>query len=113
MQEANIFVAAVSFVFGVLAWLQMPAVCGFMLSSTKAGAGNYIYSIWLGVLIAIVGLASGLPSLLKRGRGVLLITGAVLSAAFIVGAAAAHEEYDVACHGVFDFFEGSLGTVTE
>jgi hypothetical protein len=111
--EANLFVAAVSFVFGVLAWAQMPAVCGFMLSSTKAGAGNYIYSIWLGVLIAVVGLASGVPSLLRRGRSGLLIAGVLLSAAFVVGAAAAHEAYGVACHDVFDFFEGSLGTVTE
>jgi len=25
----------------------------------------------------------------------------------------AHEEYGLACHAVFDFFEGSLGTITE
>jgi len=46
-------VAAIALVFGVLAWAQMPALCGFMFSSTRAGAENYVYSIWLGGLIAL------------------------------------------------------------
>jgi hypothetical protein len=98
------FVAAVSLVCGVLAWLQMPAVCGFMLSSTLRGAGNYIYSIWLGVLIAIVGLAAGLPSLLRRNRHALLVAGMALGAGFIAFAAVGHRWYDEACHAIYEEF---------
>ena len=98
------FVSAVSFIFGILAWAQMPAVCGFMLSSTLAGAGNYIYSIWLGVLIAAVGLGSGIPLLLRRSRNPLLLIGTALSIAFLAWSALAHEHYAAACQGVFAAF---------
>lgn len=110
MQDAGeTFVAAVSLVFGVLAWAQMPAVCGFMLSSTLAGAENYVYSIWLGVLIAAVGLASGLRSLRRGGRHVLLVTGALLSAGFIACAVLGHGWYDEACHAVYAAFPVPTG----
>ena len=98
------FSAAVSFAFGVLAWLQMPAVCGFMLSSTLHGADNYIYSIWLGVLIAIIGLAAGLPSLLRRSGHWLLVVGMGLSAGFIICAALGYRSYDDACHAIYAEF---------
>jgi hypothetical protein len=98
------FVAAVSFVFGVLAWLQMPAVCGFMLSSTLRGADNYIYSIWLGGLIAVIGLAAGLPSLVRRSGHWLLLCGMGLSAGFIVCAAVDYRGYDEACHAIYAEF---------
>jgi hypothetical protein len=98
------FVAALSLAFGVLAWAQMPAVCGFMLSSTLAGAGNYVYSIWLGVLIAAIGLGSALPGLLRRSRHPLLLAGAAASVAFIAWALLAHEQYGEACHEIFSTF---------
>ena len=98
------FVAAVCFAFGLLAWLQMPAVCGFMLSSTLRGAGNYIYSIWLGGLIAVIGLAAGLPMLLRRSGRRLLIVGIALCAGFIVSAALDYRGYDEACHAIYAEF---------
>ena len=79
-KASDTFVAAVSAVFGVLAWLQMPAVCGFMLSSTLVGADDWVYSLWLGGLIAVVGLGSGLPSIVKGGRNPVLIAAVALSA---------------------------------
>ena len=103
-EPGNAFVAALSLAFGVLAWAQMPAVCGFMLSSTLVGADNYIYSIWLGVLIAAIGLASTLRALLRRGRRSVLVAGAVLSAGFLVYAAIGQRSYDEACHAVFAAF---------
>ena len=98
------FVAAVCLAFGLLAWLQMPAVCGFMLSSTLAGAQNYVYSIWLGVFIAVTGLASGIPSFLRGSRHVLLAVGLVLCASFIVYGALGHAWYDEACHAIYAAF---------
>src|SRR4051812_20553992 len=98
------FVAAISLAFGVLAWAQMPAVCGFMLSSTLVGADNYIYSIWLGVMIAVIGLASTTRALLRPGRSGMLIAGAVLSAGFLVYSALGQRSYDAACHAVFAYF---------
>jgi len=98
------FVAAMSLAFGVLAWAQLPAVCGFMLSSTLVGADNYIYSIWLGMLLAVIGLASTLRALLRRGRRPMLVAGAVLSAGFLVYAAIGQRSYDEACHAIFAAF---------
>ena len=98
------FVAAVSLVFGILAWAQMPAVCGFMLSSTLAGADNYVYSIWLGAMIAVIGLASSLRAVLRRRRGRMLLIGALLSVGFIAFSALAHRAYDDACHVVYAWF---------
>lgn len=105
MREAGeSFVGGVSLAFGALAWLQMPAVCGFMLSSTLAGAGNYIYSIWLGVLIAAIGLAAGLPSLVRGSRHGLIVAGAVLNVGFILCAPLGHLWYGEACQAVYDEF---------
>ena len=98
------FTGAVCLAFGVLAWLQMPAVCGFMLSSTLRGAGNWVYSLWLGVLIAIVGLAAGLSSLVRGNRHALLLAGTVVSAGFIAFAALGHGWYDDACHAIYAEF---------
>ena len=100
----NTFVAAVSLAFGVLAWAQMPAVCGFMLSSTLVGAENYIYSIWLGLMIAAIGLASALRALLRPGRRWMLIAGAVLNVGFLLYAAVGQHSYDEACHAIYDAF---------
>ncbi len=98
------FVGAVSLAFGVLAWAQMPAVCGFMLSSTLVGAENYIYSIWLGVMIAVIGVATSMHALLRRGRRRLLIAGAVLNVGFLLYAAIGQRSYDEACHAVYAAF---------
>jgi|SRR5690348_11204345 hypothetical protein len=98
----NGFVAAVSFVFGLLAWLQLPAVCGFMLSSTLVGPDNYIYSIWLGVLIAGIGLASA-PRGPRRGNPLLAVA-FVLNVAFILCAIFAHAWYAHACRAIYVFF---------
>lgn len=103
-EPGGTFVAAVSLVFGILAWAQMPAVCGFMLSSTLAGAGNYVYSIWLGVMIAVIGLASSLRAVLRRRHGAMLRVGALLSVGFILFSAIAHRAYDDACHVVYGWF---------
>ena len=56
------FSAAVTLVFGLFSWLQFPALCGFMFSSTRAGADNFRYSLILGGFLGIVGLFSGLLS---------------------------------------------------
>lgn len=98
---SGVFVASVSFVFGVLAWAQLPAVCGFMLSSTLAGADNYIYSLWLGLLIAVIGLASTLRSLLRGGRHPLLLIGFAASAGFLLCGALAHGWYGSVCRAVY------------
>ncbi|HYL89626.1 MAG TPA: hypothetical protein VEU32_12785 [Burkholderiales bacterium] len=93
-----------SLVFGVLAWAQMPAVCGFMLSSTLVGAENYIYSIWLGVMIAVIGLASSAHAFLRPRRRRMLVAGAALSAGFLAYAAIGERSYDEACHAVYAAF---------
>ena len=98
------FVAAVSLIFGVLAWLQLPAVCGFMLSSTLAGAGNYSYSLWLGVMIAVIGLASGGRALLRAGKHPLLFVGVLLNAAFLLWAVFGHASYAGACIDTYFYF---------
>jgi hypothetical protein len=103
----NGFVAAVSLVFGVLAWLQLPAVCGFMLSSTLAGAGNYRYSLWLGMMIAVIGLASGGRALIRAGKHPVLLIGVVLNAAFLVCSVFAHAWYDNACIAIYFYFTPS------
>src|SRR5512147_2124911 len=100
-KPAHAFAGAVSVAFGVLAWLQMPAVCGFMLSSTLVGADNYIYSIWLGVLLAAIGFASGLGPLLEGSLQPLVVAGAAASAGFLACAALAHEPYASACRAVY------------
>lgn len=100
-KASDTFVAAVSAVFGVLAWLQMPAVCGFMLSSTLVGADDWIYSLWLGGLIAVVGLGSGLPSIVKGGRNPVLIAAVALSAGFLLCALLARGWYGAECRAVF------------
>jgi hypothetical protein len=103
-EPGNTFVAAVSLAFGILAWTQMPAVCGFMLSSTLVGAENYTYSIWLGVLIAVIGLASSARALFRPGRSPMLVVGALLSAGFLVVAAIGQHPYYEACRAIYDAF---------
>lgn len=100
----NGFVAAVSIVFGVLAWAQLPAVCGFMLSSTLAGAENYVYSLWLGTLIAAIGVVAATRSMLQAPRHPLLVAGFALNAAFILCAVFAHARYGDACRAIYSFF---------
>ena len=78
------FSAAVTLIFGLFSWLQFPALCGFMFSSTRAGADNYRYSLYLGGMLAVVGLLSGLHALIRGPRGAMLIAGAVLNISFIV-----------------------------
>lgn len=98
------FVAAVALVFGLLAWLQLPAVCGFMLSSTLAGAGNYVYSLWLGVMLALIGIAAASGSLVRGARHPLLVAGFAASLAFLLCAAFAHRGYGSACGAIYTFF---------
>ena len=98
------FVAVVALVFGVLAWAQMPALCGFMFSSTLAGAGNFIYSVWLGALIALIGLATAAGPLLRGRRDPLLLIGPALGIAFLVCALVAPVPYESACRATFTAF---------
>jgi hypothetical protein len=95
------FVAAVALVFGVLAWAQMPALCGFMLSSTLAGAGNFIYSVWLGVLLAVIGVFSAAGALMLGSRNPMLVIGAALSVAFLFCALVGQQPYEAACRAVY------------
>ena len=80
---------------------QFPALCGFMFSSTRAGADNYRYSLYLGGLLAAVGLLSGLHSLVRGPRGAMLIAGAVLNISFIVAAVAVPDLFGVSCHALY------------
>jgi hypothetical protein len=78
------------------------ALCGFMLSSTLAGAGNYIYSIWLGAFFAVIGLASSARSLWRGGRHPLLLAGTAASLGFLAAGAFAHADYGQACKAIYD-----------
>ena len=95
------FSAAVVLVFGVFSWAQFPALCGFMFSSTRAGADNFRYSLILGGLLALIGLLSGLHTLWRGPRTAMLIAGAVLNASFIVAAVTATEWFDASCHALY------------
>lgn len=97
----NRFSAAVALVFGIFSWLQFPALCGFMFSSTLLGADNYRYSLLLGGLFAVVGLASGAPALLRGSRAAMLILAAVLNVSFIGAAIAATEQFGASCHALY------------
>jgi len=95
------FSGAVTLIFGLFSWLQFPALCGFMFSSTRAGADNYRYSLYLGCLLAVVGLFSGLSTLIRGPRGATLIAGAVLNISFIVAAVAVPDTFGVSCHALY------------
>ena len=95
------FSAAVTLVFGLFSWLQFPALCGFMFSSTRAGAENFRYSLILGALLALVGFFSGLRTLLYGPRSALLIAGMVLSLSFIAAAATVPDWFGVSCHALY------------
>ncbi len=101
MESGAGFSAAVTLVFGLLSWLQFPTLCGFMFSSTRAGADNFRYSLILGGLLALVGFFSGLRPFARGPRGVLLIAGMVLSVSFIVAAAAVPDWFSVSCHALY------------
>jgi len=79
-------------------------LCGFMFSSTLAGAGNFIYSVWLGALIALIGLATAAGPLLRGRRDPLLLIGAALGIAFLVCALVAPVPYESACRATFTAF---------
>ena len=101
MESGAGFSAAVALVFGVFSWAQFPALCGFMFSSTRLGADNFRYSLYLGGMLAVIGLTSGLPALLRGSRGRMLIAGAILNVSFIVAAVAATEWFDASCHALY------------
>jgi hypothetical protein len=99
--EGPTFSAAVALVFGVFSWLQFPALCSFMFSSTKVGADNFRYSLFLGGLLAAVGLLSGLHAWTRKARGALAITAIALNVAFIAAALAAPGWFDASCHALY------------
>jgi len=101
MESGASFSGAVALVFGVFSWAQFPALCGFMFSSTKAGAGNFRYSLWLGGLLALIGLASGARSLRLGPRSALLIAGTTLNVAFIAASLTATQWFDASCHALY------------
>src|SRR5258706_1604697 len=101
MESGAGFSAAITLVFGLFTWLQFPALCGFMFSSTRAGADNFRYSLILGGLLAIVGLLSGLRTLVRGPRGALLVAGAVLNLSFIVAAVSVPDWFGVSCHALY------------
>ena len=101
MESGAGFSSAVAFVFGVFCWAQFPALCGFMFSSTRAGVDNFRYSLWLGGLLAAIGLLSGLPAALRGPRGRLLVLAGLLNASFIVAAVAATEWFGASCRALY------------
>jgi len=101
MTPESSFTGAVALVFGIFSWAQFPALCGFMFSSTRVGADNFRYSLYLGGMLAIIGLFSGMRALLRGPRGGLLVAGTVLNVAFLVAAVVATDRFDVACHALY------------
>lgn len=95
------FSAAVALVFGAFSWLQLPALCGFIFDSTRAGAGNYRYSLILGALLAALGCASGAHAFLRGARRSLVVAGALLNLAFFAAALAAPGAFEGACHAFY------------
>ena len=100
MNEKN-FSTAVALVFGAFAWLQFPALCGFMFSSTRAGADNYRYSLYLGALLAAVGMLSALHALSRGARLALLALAAALNLGFVGAALAAPGWFGASCHALY------------
>ena len=100
------FSAAVTLVFGLFSWLQFPALCGFMLSSTRLGADNFRYSLVLGCLLAVVGLLSGMRTLFDGPRSAILIVGMVLNLSFIVAAGVVPGWFDASCHALYTDVSG-------
>ena len=101
MESGAGFSAAVTLVFGLLSWLQFPTLCGFMFSSTRAGADNFRYSLILGALLALVGFFSGLRSFVRGPRGAMLVSGLALCLSFIVAAASFPDWFGVSCHALY------------
>ena len=101
MESGAGFSAAVTLVFGLLSWLQFPTLCGFMFSSTRAGADNYRYSLILGALLALVGFFSGLRAFVRGPRGAMLVAGVALSVSFIFAAATLQDWFDLSCHALY------------
>jgi hypothetical protein len=101
MESGAGFSAAVTLVFGLLSWLQFPTLCGFMFSSTRAGADNYRYSLILGALLALVGFFSGLRAFVRGPRGAMLTAGIALSLSFIIAAAAVPDRFGESCHALY------------
>lgn len=96
--DANaVFVGAVVSALGLFAWVQLPALCGFMFSSTRAGASNVRYSMILGAIFAVMGLASGARTALGRQRASLLYAGLLVNAAFLLFVAFASSWYGHSC----------------
>jgi len=99
--EGSTFSALVALVFGAFSWLQLPALCGFIFDSTRAGAGNYRYSIILGAILALVGCVSGMHAYIRGSRGALAIAAAVLNLSFFATAVAAPGLFDGICRASY------------
>ena len=99
--EGPLFSAIVALVFGAFSWLQFPALCGFMFSSTRAGAGNFRYSLMLGALLAAVGFVSGLHAWTRRSLRALAAAAMALNLAFIAASLAAPDWFDASCHALY------------
>lgn len=72
-----------------------------MFSSTRLGADNFRYSLWLGGLLAVVGLLAGLGALLRGPRGAMLIAAAVLNLSFLCAALTATAWFGESCHALY------------
>jgi hypothetical protein len=99
--EGPLFSAIVALVFGAFSWLQFPALCGFMFSSTRAGAGNFRYSLILGSLLAVVGLLSALHAWTRGSPRTLAAAAMALNLAFIAASLAAPGWFDASCHALY------------
>jgi hypothetical protein len=99
--EGSVFSALAGLVFGAFSWLQFPALCGFMFSSTKAGADNFRYSLILGALLAAVGFLSGLHAWTRRSPRALAAAAMALNLAFIGASLAVPDWFDASCHALY------------
>ena len=95
------FSALVALVFGAFSWLQLPALCGFIFDSTRAGAGNVRYSVLLGALLAVLGCVSGAHAFARGARRRLVIAGALLNLSFLAASLAAPGAFDGACRAFY------------
>jgi hypothetical protein len=99
--EGPVVSSFVGLVFGAFAWLQFPALCGFMFSSTRAGADNFRYSLVLGAILAAVGLVSGLHAWLRSRRRALAAAVLALNLSFVAAALAAPGWFGASCQALY------------
>ncbi|MEJ0001346.1 MAG: hypothetical protein WDO13_20665 [Verrucomicrobiota bacterium] len=72
-----------------------------MFSSTRAGAGNYRYSLILGALLAAVGFLSGLHAWMRNARRALAASAMALNLAFVAAALTVPDWFGASCQALY------------